>query len=318
MIETKKLLKGVYENGNVFYFSFDIIKLRLSDYNIKPYLEIKNENKIYFLPGCSVPRFKLKPFVDKYNLVITRNINEADFIFINKQSINLKSTYETLLKREDGIPEDKINLLNSYNADYIVSSFDYKYYYKIWTLDSISYNNLKCLEDYNDNVYEQNCILSFINEENYDIDYEKYLELKTLLESNNEDNVCLALEIMANANYITSAPYILSLLLNIALYSKNKFIYHTNTVSMFNFFDLNLSKERGKYIITFNNQGNILDNCIDILLKYNQFNKYNVHIILESLNKYYNNIFNYKYGKIDIKLKDELLKLLENEKDRDK
>ena len=97
MIKTNKIQVG---NFNYEFGMKDVIKLTgimttnlvcVEETDIpniikKVYTPQKND-KLYLFPECTIPRFKLKPFCDKYNVSIIRDINKANILFTKNNFI---------------------------------------------------------------------------------------------------------------------------------------------------------------------------------------------------------------------------------------
>ena len=88
------------------------------------------------------------------------------------------------------------------------------------------------------NLYSENDMLVLINEDQMTIDYEKFVELSSYFETQQDDDVTLAMEIMSNSDFTSSALYLLILLSNYKeKMKKNAGVKHVNFKSLLNYFD---------------------------------------------------------------------------------
>ena len=116
MIKTNKIQVG---NFNYEFGMKDVIKLTgIMTTNlvcveendipniIKEVYTPQKNDKLYLFPECTIPRFKLKPFCDKYNVSIIRDINKANILFtknnvIKEQYFNDSGSYPGRLEGID-------------------------------------------------------------------------------------------------------------------------------------------------------------------------------------------------------------------------
>jgi len=88
-------------------------------------------------------------------------------------------------------------------------------------------------------TYIQDDILKILNQDVV-IDKEMYKQIDAMLESGDNSNIKIAMEIMANSNYEHSAPYLLLLFKNYGYRIWDSgFRNHVNFKSLVEFFDLN-------------------------------------------------------------------------------
>jgi len=216
--------------------------------NIKQddYVPTKGD-KLYFLPGVNIPRVKMKDLTIQYGIKSVRNIDDATHVFAGRNtgpkimdhswlyrmptetfrkifeatcdhmdeyySENVREaleyyqedvvlySYETANEiRNTGnkileatIDEVAIKSARSSNTAYLVNS-DYKSYFPaILSLD----------------IYDESKLLKYINgDDAVVIDSVMFEQLSEMFKSHDNDNHILAMEIMANCNYIDSLLYI--------------------------------------------------------------------------------------------------------------
>ena len=234
------------------------IKIGMLAEDVHEVLNAKDEwtpapkDRLYFLPGCTVPRFKvrekfkvtIKPANATVAFVSAKTMEHSDTMFERldkmvridesvvleylKEHFGLKH-YETqkfktlVLNCEDGvwISEDKWH-------DFYHSTPDQATVYK--TGGESIYNLIDEYPDRSEptkiyypganseidlltcDIYSQDAILKILNEGSIIIDEKKYQELKRMARSKDTENIILVMELMSNADYDKSFLY-LSLLL---------------------------------------------------------------------------------------------------------
>tara|TARA_R110002153_G_scaffold35059_5_gene104414 strand:- start:330 stop:1376 length:1047 start_codon:yes stop_codon:yes gene_type:complete len=104
------------------------------------------------------------------------------------------------------------------------------------------------------NVYSENDMLSVLNEDQMTINYDKFVELCSYFETRQEDDTTLAMEIMSNSDFTSSALYILILLSNYKLKMKNnpgvKHVNFKGLLNYFNYSDMAARKNRWDWLQT--------------------------------------------------------------------
>jgi len=207
-----------------------------SDYTIN-----QNE-KLYFLPGTSVPRIKLKDIFAQTKSKTTRNIAEATKVIGSVKSLDklLDATWyywvtvpkfleflEIALNKGDVHPDDYKDTIDHVINDEIILT-DYAFIRNLKCNESITLTpeidyiqgsrKFLHLEDkYFDiwdelkdcTVYDEATLISLVNgDDSTSIDEKMFESLSQMLSSSDEDNHVLALEIMANSNYSDSLYYL--------------------------------------------------------------------------------------------------------------
>lgn len=232
----------------------------------KKYTPAKGD-KIYFEPGCTVPRFKVKQMCQKYGVAVVKAPGPNSIRILSPDTINKLITgiygecydkdvilpvlrranrkiYEPLIKAVHEAPcqymfiNYKVSryLDNHITEEYESVDYSLKPDYMFVNMDAY---NLYIQLINNPNVYSQNEILSKLNDGAV-MDDEKYQSIKRLFESTSQDDHKVALEIMANCDYEKSCVYLLLLFKNYGNViddCPNK--RHVNFKSLVRFFEIN-------------------------------------------------------------------------------
>jgi hypothetical protein len=242
----------------------------------KKYVAAKGDI-LYFDPECNVPRFKLKPFCEKYDISVSKTHDKATKIFISSETVDkLFSTsgYNTVNKDcfieilnaifpvGDESRKNIVDLLEQTESDVLFQGYSAYYNIRNHSLiehilekhypdptDQIFYfmeANKKVEVKYDiindDRVYSEDEIIKYLNVDNV-MDEESYQNVKSLFDSSDTGNHMLAMEIMANCDYKKSAVYLLLLFEeyhNKISNSPSK--KHVNFKSFLKFFSLNLNR----------------------------------------------------------------------------
>lgn len=238
-----------------------IVDCLLKDQDLSPVESIVGNKKykptekdrLYFLPKCKVPRFKLKTFYKKYKAATTRNINAATALFINGSSFSVSR-----LSCEYIYEYKKVDPVSGTFIDYIAlghraggSQFDGPLKYienEINNCSKISILNLVCWDSDQELLRD---ILSNTHKIYLDSDLtealnvnvmtrEQFQTVQNLLRSSDAENHDIAIETMANCDYKRSAVYLLLLAKN----HGNRISYrrsskHVNFKAMLEFFNIN-------------------------------------------------------------------------------
>jgi hypothetical protein len=199
-------------------------------------------DKLYFLPGVNVPRIKLKDLALLHGIRTVRNIDDATHVFaakntkdkitsgVWKYSMDI-SDFDNLINDpnvyiDDRYRENIREALENYQEDRVL--FGYSVYndirhadndilksYDVHVHSSKWYNSID--DDYSDLchkiagaiVYDEMSILKHINGDDATIiDEAMYEQISQMFQSNDNDNHILAMEIMANSNYIESLLFL--------------------------------------------------------------------------------------------------------------
>ena len=215
---------------------------------IKPFNPIKGQ-KVYLAKGCNIPRVKIKNYYDEkgYDISNTNNIENADICIIGKDFINKNSdnNYHYVCKVEalkDVLTQVADNgwtvhidndLFTNYKYDEVIvdSNFNrimdhiipnFEYINMQWK--SVRTCNWSQKHDINEMsqkilVSESDLLKDINGDDAVVIDSERYKQLSSMIKSSDDDNIILAMEIMANCHYTKSLVY-----LNLLFYNySNKF-----------------------------------------------------------------------------------------------
>jgi len=199
-------------------------------------------DKLYFLPGVNVPRIKLKDLSLNYGIKTVRNIDDATNIFIAKTTrdkITNSEWYHALSATKlQEIYENKNLPIDDYYLENIRQALDFNTEDKVimtyGNANEIRYSNHEEFakyadylissnifytidEDYADlpaklenvTLYDESAILKHINGDDAAvIDEVMFEQINQMFESNDKDNHVLAMEIMANSNYVESLLFL--------------------------------------------------------------------------------------------------------------
>jgi hypothetical protein len=221
---------------------------------------------IYLMPGVNIPRAKLKDLALNQGIRVVRDPDNASVIITGKATpgrLLHGSWYYTapIAKIEEYL--DKVTVDEYYKDNLrtaMLSSESDNVYFNYSTKVSISshvvtsaftgsshhyyyiHDEWKQLIDdcQNKTVYDESELLAMINgDDAVTITNEVYTQLREMFKSSDQDNHIMAMEIMANSNYVESALYLLMMLEEYGhrianCHTKN----HVNFKSMVSYFGL--------------------------------------------------------------------------------
>jgi len=247
-------------NANGKYTNYPSISIKVKTGILAEDLKLQLENnrwtpddkdRLYFFPGCSVPRFKIK---DRFNTTIKPEYATAAFISANdlKTSENMFTVHSQMYKRS---LESTISWFNRiYGSEHHLSiklkslalnvqddvlfheddSYQLNYKcpddalypntFKDWMHscgnNSINHDNTRFYQIQPDHqlskitcpIYLQDEIIKLLNDKQTVIDEKMYRELNMMLDSSDSGNIILAMELMANANFKESFVHLFFLL----------------------------------------------------------------------------------------------------------
>jgi hypothetical protein len=192
-------------------------------------------DKVYFLPGVTVPRVKFKNVALEYGIKTVRNPNDADVFFGNRSTIDkitdskwiyqVKTQYLTDALDNNTLDLDEFYIdklktaLEFYTNEFIATDHPFALaiaegtensQMRVQTI-SDDYTELgKALEG--KIIYEESTIIDKLNGQDASvIDAVMFEQLSTMFNSSDDDNHVLAMEILANCKYSASLPYMLLL-----------------------------------------------------------------------------------------------------------
>lgn len=248
------------------------------------------KDRLYFFPGCSVPRFKVK---DKYKVTIKPEYATAAFIsptelkasddmfdvitnavgingnwlmpwleFIYGEQHHFVIKFKSLFmncsdyvmihadhwyKLLHNCPDDATNKMS-------ISNYRRTYWGEDWGIPSFKENSIRGISFYNPvpnskldklncEIYSQDAILKYLNEDSVIIDAKRYEELRLMASSSDKENIILVMELMANANFKESFVYLLLLLKEFnSKIAERKEVNHVNFRALLNFFNMDPNK----------------------------------------------------------------------------
>ena len=250
---------------------------------------------LYFLPGVSIPRVKIKNLALSHNIKTTRDIEKASHIFGHRRTydklvkqeyyytlpVNLFKEYFNLLKKDietegtTGIDKKYIE-----DVEFALEHYDKERILFMWperrelVNDALSFlspaiDKAKVLhKEIKSALYSSR--IDILNEDHYDLfdslsgktifyeesllehlngkdaitlEREQFDQLSAMLQSSDEDNHVLAMEIMANCDYRSSLVYLLMVFEKYAhvFEAKRRAKYHVNFKSLLNYLNLGTS-----------------------------------------------------------------------------
>lgn len=291
-------------------------------------VELKPDDNIYCLPDVSIPRFKLQGPSEKHGFKVVKNIDKADYIFIGPRSkgksLSNLSNKQVEYSRCYVMPDiasarifsnavdpaspiyapDFVNCIcDNPKIEYIMNERDASEYRQyiydetqsyIWFRYNYTRENFISLAQpslYN-KLRSENHLTQLISDQSIVITNQKYEELQRMFNSDSDDNIVLAMEIMANSNYPES------ILNNYFLLHQNSYKIrrsrastHKNFKSLLNFFNTELSYLTGSFSTS------KLEGLTEVLIRHNKFTQEARDRMLEMFissnytfrGKYYNN-----------------------------
>lgn len=217
----------------------DVLGIKTDDY-----IPTKGD-KLYFLPGVNIPRVKLKDLTMQYDIKSVRNIDDATHIFAGKNSrpkmVNnswsyrlpteeIRKIFEEVKDHMDEFYSENVReVLDQYTEDVII--LDYSSASDIRNTENVHLGKASqtardflyssdiiqtVVDEYKSffpailslEIYDESKLLKYINgADAVTIDEDMYEQLSVMFKSSDTDNHILAMEIMANSNYIDSLLY---------------------------------------------------------------------------------------------------------------
>lgn len=273
--------------------------------NNKDYIPTKGD-KLYFLPGVNIPRVKLKDLTLQHGIKSIRDIDQATHIFSGKNTkdklINSHWYYDLdteilkdIVENSEGVMDDfyRENLrqaLEFYTEPVVIFEYGAASTLRnsnLQVLDKIDGSVLRSSniyytvdEDHKDlfpgilslDIYNESKLLQHINgDDAATIDDTMFIQISDMFKSSDHDNHIIAMEIMANCNYMDSLLYIEMLFENYAnqmsnCHTKN----HVNFKSLISF----LGKDKGY-------MGTSIDDIVESLIAKNVFDLEKVEVIMK-------------------------------------
>ncbi len=232
-------------DGHEIYHDYDIQDVNKLDFS-KDYVP-KIGDIIYIGPGANIPRVKLKDLLLNNAAKTTKDFTKATCLFLDikfnkffRTSWEYKATVKALLQfieliKEDHLEEDEykylINLLNKSKDDEMCVGYDISRFLQerpasLYKNNSTIYatrirnNHIEHVKNehidlYNyilknpDKIYDYKKLIVQLNsDDSITIDEKVFKQLGNMFQSTDEDNHIVAMEIMANSNYLESLMYL--------------------------------------------------------------------------------------------------------------
>lgn len=269
-------------NKKIPEFTWDRIKVLTDDSGLpisnmnkikkefkKEYIPVKGD-KLWFYPGCKIPRFKVKQFCQKYGVSVVKDKTKATIKVVGNGTYDMlleKRWNETCVKESFAALEKIAEISTTAKFLFAEITADPESYvifprYLLYRLsDTKPYSDLKktltenSLTDYlyiasdktldslvlllNDSTaYHEDSITVHLNTGTV-MTKDMYENARKMLESHDPGNRAIALEAMANCDFQQSAVYLLWLLSDFRKEIWNCSVRtHVNFKSLLNFFDI--------------------------------------------------------------------------------
>lgn len=206
----------------------------------------KAGDKLWFFPGCDVPRFKIKQFCDKHNVAVVKYKEASTVRFTGPDVIEgmLSYAHHHYMEKTKFLAWFETIMTNSYQElkDQIIKSESdvvYLSYYainafysedqfgakalkrpskngshsnaRVWSAkDDTCYKNLIYMIN-DPSIVHQDDLLALLNTGTI-MTEEMYVEIQRLFKSSDKENTKVAMEAMANCDFQKSAVYLLLLM----------------------------------------------------------------------------------------------------------
>lgn len=231
-------------------------------------------DRLWFYPDCTVPRFKIKELCEKHNISMVKTRDKANVKIISPEHLEkyVRGNHDVQYKKQDildflyALEKTHLEIINTRqliqaievsNSDIVYfddddwfndfDNIEHKHVkFKAKKLDSFyyatirdeqSFLNLKVIAD-DPEIFFQDEILKLVNTA-VAMSETQYHNIKRLLASNNNQDLAIGMEMMANCDFIKSAPYLLLLIseYNYELYNAPT-KHHVNFKSLLKFFNI--------------------------------------------------------------------------------
>ena len=278
-------------------------------------------DKVYFLPGVTVPRVKFKEIALEYGIRTVRNPNDANVFFGNISTADKITDGRWVYKIEtkyliDALDNNTLDLdefyidklrtaLEFYTNEFIATDHPFA----LAIAEDAEKNQVRMqtiLDDFTELgkaiegkiIYEESTIIDKLNGQDASvIDAVMFEQLSTMFKSSDSDNCVLGMEILANCKYSASLPYMLLLFKEFSgqMYNSNT-KNHVNFKSLVNLLGGNILHR------------NDIDELCDILKDKGQLTPDRLNIFLDHSHQDILNRGNSRYFKVKtITLDEEIL-----------
>lgn len=229
IIIKKNIIHLNYEDEKIevdFHHFFDPRKLKKSFEEFNP----EKDAKIFITKGINLPRVKLREYVKNKSIGLTTKLENADIVITSESAI--LSTY-TEHKYYHFISVDQLvqfkylfsdpSCLDDYPYNFVglqwhvIQELNKRVVEKVTTTSKWIHaiTDLENLEDLKTKILcYPDLLISSVQEEGVIIDHAYYKQLDSMINSTDDDNLVLAMELMSNSYYDKSAAYLLALFYN--------------------------------------------------------------------------------------------------------
>lgn len=305
MVKVFKQLTRLDRNNTSFVLkSVHIMDMKSFSKKIRDFDPEQNDI-IYMPPGTNIPSAKLKNFVVSHSIRRTNSLDKANTVVLSKENIYeyLKTEHYYILNRQELIDHlspqteiaqifsDVIELLNTSDDEYVLVDYSdnrflenhfnfsgtHENYRKFHIVESNKISDFEILT--NLKIVSEASILKNINgDDSVEINQGLYEQLCNMLDSSDNDNTTMAMEIMANCHYMKSLPYLFLLFEKYSFKLEDSPVKrHVNFKSLLAMLDVT---SRGFYMN--------INHMVNIMLKYNQVTKEKLDFLLDNLVGNYN------------------------------
>lgn len=328
-----------WEQRLVYYDDCYRMNLEKLKTNGKEYIP-SPKDKLFFYPGCDVPRYKVRDWASKKDVSITIKVDNASVRFISNKTLSSCYSYISSIKVKrssfiqfldhnysstNGKLADLRKELDECQDIFVYLSRDIQYgssspiitYLQSWQQrqgltsggitkpleefdpDMRRYHSMCYITDYNKEIlesfsnatdlYSQDTIIKLINADATIIDQDMYKNLQAMLESGNQDDHIVAIEVMANCNINPSLHHLLLLFQQYARTICNrKESNHVNFKSLLKYIGLDRNSIYGIDD----------DKMVSILLERDQLTMQTIKELAEGVKENWQKAYNSKHFKI--------------------
>lgn len=296
-------------------------------------------DKLYFLPGVNIPRVKMKDLTIEYGVKSIRNIDDATHVFASRNTVHKISNHRWLYRMKTTQFKEMFENVKQYMDEYYIENietalefYNEKYVYMEYsssteirneapfaesrnTIEGLvnAINNSRSFYAVDDvyksyfpavtslTIYDEAKLLKYINgPDAVIIDSVMFGQLSGMFQSSDNDNHILAMEIMANSNYIDSLLY-----LEMLFKDHSEKIYSCHTKKHVNF------KSLVSYLGKDNGLATSIDKIMQSLIDKGVLDTEKINIIMDNYAHEIENSGNSDYFKVKtVTVNEETLALL--------
>ena len=303
--------------------------------NDKDYTPTKGD-KLYFLPGVNIPRVKLKDLSLEHGIKTVRDIDQATHVFCGKNTkdklVNSHWYYDLDTQLLRDIVDNSEGIMDDYYRENLRQALEFytesEVVVEYSSASTLRNSGLQVLDKIDGVVLRSSNIYYTVDEENKDLfpgiltldlfneskllkyingadaatlDDTMFLQISDMFKSSDQDNHIIAMEILANCNYIDSLLYIEMLFERYAGQMSNcRTKNHVNFKSLISF----LGKDKSY-------MGTSIDNVVESLIAKDVFDLEKVKVIMKHYGQEIADSGGTKYFEVkSVTLNEEAAKLL--------